>query len=208
MLRHPITVRKGTTDRATADNILVRDAVRFELANPPRTIVDAGANIGVMSALFLSLWPEARVIAVEPEPSNAALLRRNLEPYGGGAEVLEAALWPRRAPLAICEGQSRGADAYQVAEADGRVASVTPADLIERSGGRIDLLKVDIESAELDLFQAEDRSWLDHVGTLAIELHDWLRPGCAAALAGALDGRPHERTRSGEYDVIRFDPTP
>src|SRR5205807_2152840 len=43
-------------------------------------VFDIGANIGFFSTL-LSRWvgPEGRVVAVEPDPENLALLRRNLD---------------------------------------------------------------------------------------------------------------------------------
>src|SRR5205823_6224497 len=42
-------------------------------------IVDAGANIGAASLWFARMFPDAIIAAVEPEPGNAAVLRRNIE---------------------------------------------------------------------------------------------------------------------------------
>jgi Methyltransferase FkbM domain len=41
----------------------------------------------------------------------------------------------------------------------------------------VDLLKIDIEGAEVEVF-ADPILWIDRVGIIAIELHDWLRQGC------------------------------
>jgi FkbM family methyltransferase len=46
------------------------------------TVVDVGANIGVISIGLLALGEMERAIAVEPEPGNFALLRRNVENNG------------------------------------------------------------------------------------------------------------------------------
>jgi len=44
------------------------------------TILDIGANIGYYALLEArSVGPSGRVVAVEPEPRNAALLRRNVQ---------------------------------------------------------------------------------------------------------------------------------
>src|SRR6476620_11843470 len=44
-------------------------------------IIDLGANIGLASLYFLNKCPHARVVAVEPDPSNFELLSRNLQPF-------------------------------------------------------------------------------------------------------------------------------
>ena len=41
----------------------------------------------------------------------------------------------------------------------------------------IDILKVDIEGAEKELFESAP-GWIDKVQTVMIELHDRLKPGC------------------------------
>ena len=43
-----------------------------------RLVVDCGANVGYASAYFLSHFPQARVIAVEPDDQKFEALRRNL----------------------------------------------------------------------------------------------------------------------------------
>lgn len=49
----------------------------------------------------------------------------------------------------------------------------------------IDLLKVDIDGAEIELFKG-DCSWLRNVGVIAIELHDWITPGCSKAVCASI----------------------
>lgn len=46
----------------------------------------------------------------------------------------------------------------------------------------IDLLKLDIEGAEKEVFLHGSEEWLDQVDVIAVELHDRLEPGCRAAL--------------------------
>jgi hypothetical protein len=47
----------------------------------------------------------------------------------------------------------------------------------------IDLLKIDIEGAEKDVFQ--DCAWIKNVRVIAIELHDRVRPGCQSTVESA-----------------------
>ena len=57
----------------------------------PRWILDLGANAGYSSAYFLSCFPTASVIAVEPDTDNCKLCRTNLAQYGTRARVR---IWP------------------------------------------------------------------------------------------------------------------
>lgn len=43
-----------------------------------QTIVDVGANIGAHTLAFAGLSPAGQVVAIEPEPAHAAILRENL----------------------------------------------------------------------------------------------------------------------------------
>jgi len=49
----------------------------LDLAEPPKTILDIGANVGAFTLRCARRWPDARVIAYEPAPENAAEFRSN-----------------------------------------------------------------------------------------------------------------------------------
>jgi len=54
----------------------------------------------------------------------------------------------------------------------GDVAALDMPSIVQLGGNRpIDILKMDIEKAELVVFRAEDLSWLSKVRNIAIELH-------------------------------------
>lgn len=136
-------------------------------------IVDLGANIGLASAYFHQLYPQAQIIAVEPDAGNCAIARANLPPK---AELVEAAISSRggRANL-LATGRNCG---FQVQPgADGAVEMVTVPDLLAQApDAEPFLIKIDIEGFEDDLF-AENVDWLDQFPILLIELHDWMLPG-------------------------------
>jgi FkbM family methyltransferase len=68
-----------------------------------------------------------------------------------------------------------------------RVRAVTLRSLMrEMDIGVVDVLKMDIEGAEKDVFEACD--WMDAVRCLMIELHDRFRPGCSEAVNSATRG--------------------
>jgi hypothetical protein len=61
------------------------------------------------------------------------------------------------------------------------VKSYSVDDLLKIAGSeQIDILKLDIEGAEKELF-SDSTDWIEHVSNIVIELHDRFRPGCAEA---------------------------
>ncbi len=56
-------------------------------------IIDAGAHLGLATGYFKWLYPEAEIIAIEPNPRTALTLERNvITNQWWGVEVVEAAL--------------------------------------------------------------------------------------------------------------------
>jgi len=188
-----VYARPGTSDLAAFRQAFGDEDVELRSDREPRLILDLGANVGYSSVDFACRFPTARVIAVEPEPSNAAILRRNTAGLPT-VDVVEAGVWPTAGELVVTDvGKGKwGARARATPETGaveiggGPIRAVTVQELLERAGEPFaDLVSVDIEGAELELF-SEHTEWVDCVGTIAIELHDRFRPGCREALEGAL----------------------
>jgi len=73
--------------------------------------------------------------------------------------------------------------------------------LIELGGAEAaDLLKVDIERAELEIFGETAKAWLPRVRNICIELHG---ADCEDAFFSALAGFDYELERSGELTICR-----
>lgn len=100
---HPLLFRPATSDLGIFNQIFVgREYAPLDVMETPRLVVDAGANVGYSSAYFLSRFPTVQIIALEPDPGNAELCRRNLAPYGDRARVLVRAVWPHTDTLRSC----------------------------------------------------------------------------------------------------------
>ena len=151
----------------------------------PKVIVDAGANIGMASIYFTHRYPAAKIIAIEPEASNFAMLARNVRPYPAIVPV-RAALWNRDGEISVCEPDpatgARGNWAFVTREGPGiKVRAITIRTLMkEMQIQDVDLVKIDIEGAEKEVFESSD--WLNTARCLMIELHDRFRPGCSEAV--------------------------
>ena len=145
------------------------------------SIIDLGANIGLASLYFAEKYPASRICAVEPSAANYELLVDNLDPLikSGRCQALHAALWEREATLGAnaLPAQDRH-NSFSVRELgpgehiDGQAIRGLPMGTIIKSAGftHVDILKVDIEGAERQLFSGE-LDWLDRVRALMVEFH-------------------------------------
>jgi FkbM family methyltransferase len=97
-IKYPVRLRVRTSDVFVYRTILVDGEYDLPLASAPRTKVDAGANIGMTTIYYANKFFEARIIAVEPEPSNFRELLNNVAPYPQVTPV-QAALWNRDCQL-------------------------------------------------------------------------------------------------------------
>ena len=155
--------------------------------------------------------PDSRIVAVEPDPQNFAMLTRNLAPYGSRVNLINAGVWSHVTWLALSESRYRdGRESnrqVRVSEPSEEVhiEGVDIETLLASSGhDRISILKVDVEGAEAVIFSENYRSWLDKVDAIAIELHDDSVFGNATEVFfTAIEGRGFQVSHSGELTVCR-----
>jgi FkbM family methyltransferase len=202
-LAAPLTVRTGTSDLAIFDEVVMDHGYRFPLPEAPRTLIDAGANIGMSTLWFKARWPHVEVIAVEPDPDNFALLQRNLNNVPG-VRLVQAALAPADGSIGFEREGLRHSSfhARPLKAGEQGIRAVSVATLMNEAGWEhCDLLKLDIEGGELELFDHTELDWMDRVRTIAVELHDRMRPGCGHAFFRAAS-RTMRTYEVHEYLVI------
>jgi FkbM family methyltransferase len=196
-----LALRLGTTDVGVFMQVFVYDQYGVGLARAPSVIVDAGANVGMSAVYFAQRHPDAKIIAIEPEPENFRLLVRNARPFPNIVPV-QAALWNHDGTVAIHD-TGRGGWGMRVAEdAAGAAVKSIRLDTLLRDHGitHVDLLKVDIEGAECEVFE-DAATWIDRVSVVCTELHDGFRPGCSEIFERATNGFPL-RWQRGELTCV------
>jgi FkbM family methyltransferase len=205
-LDRPVCIRPKSTDIQCLKKVFIEDEYSLPFDLHPDVIVDAGANIGMATLQFAKRFPDAIVIAIEPELNNFEMLRRNCSGLHN-VILIRGALWPENCQLEI-EDPAAEAWTFRVsARSNGgpAVEAITIRDILSRiSLSRIDLLKVDIEGAELPLFSRGAHEWIGAVRAIAIELHDRFRPGCAQALYSALAKQRFVQEVRGENIFIKL----
>src|ERR1700693_2033933 len=154
--------------------------------------VDAGANIGMASIYFAHRYPEAKIIAIEPEASNFAVLARNVQPYPT-IKPVHSAVWNQDGEVNVGnpdpETGASGKWSFvtrRQGNGDNIRAVTIPTPMREFDVDVIDLAKIDIEGSEREIF--EDPRWLTGRQCMMIELYDRFRPGCNKAVESAMQG--------------------
>jgi len=149
--------------------------------HPVRTVADIGANIG-MAAVRLSLrYPTARFVCVEPDPAATSLLERNLWLNQVSAKVIPGAVVGAPGRFHVVSDRFAGLQRV-TANAEGSVPGYSLAGILDAAGfDTVDLVKMDIEGAEADVF-AHANDWAPRVRALIAELHDGLGRNAAASL--------------------------
>ncbi len=156
------------------DDIFIHQSLAFESDAAEPRILDCGANIGLASMSFKRLYPHARVTAFEADPRLAAMCQSNL---GVGTrtkdvEVQAAAVWTADGTLDfVCEGTDSGSIALLGEPIQGSVTPVRSVRLWEWLDEPVDLLKLDVEGAELPIL-SDCRDRLSNVRAMFVELHE------------------------------------
>ena len=176
-----------------------RTFVELLRAATPRggAVLEAGAHIGYVTLQAArAVGPEGRVVTFEPNPRTVPLIRRNLEANGLGdrVTVIECALGEHVGRLALhISGGGDTSSLHGSADATESVdVEVTTADARVDPSLRVDVVKLDVEGAEvaalrgmsdtlrraapgLTLFVECNPPMLEQAGTSVAELIDVLR---------------------------------
>jgi FkbM family methyltransferase len=141
-------------------------------------VIDAGANVGFSVLYFSAFFPNAQIVAVEPEKSNIQRLKKNVAANNVKlARLIEGALWNKQAFLEVVR------DFRDNREASFTVRETSKSELqgygfnqilSEQGWTSVDLVKIDIEGGERFLFDTEQKAdeILTRTKFLAIEIHD------------------------------------
>jgi FkbM family methyltransferase len=186
----PLWLRWGSTDDMTFSQVFYQRDYDLEYVRDPASIIDAGANIGFASVYFAQRYPAAKIVAIEPDPDNVRVLRRNCASYPQ-VTVVEAALWHESGTVSLVDpgvgewgfrvGEAGSAEAVRA----GSVRAVTvPEAMALIDVDHVDLLKIDIEGGEREVFGACD-DWIGRVNSVVAELHEETAPGAIAAFKQA-----------------------
>lgn len=167
-----------------------------------KLIIDLGANIGVAAVYFSIVFPDARIVCLEPASRNLDLLRTNTKALNN-VEVLHGAIGSQDGELTLFDPGigNNGFRTFgpQVDAVETVKAYSVPTLLKLFPDSEPFLIKIDIEGAEKQMF-SDNTDWIDQFRVIIIEIHDWMLPGegISSNLLAALGGRNRDLLFKGE----------
>lgn len=169
-----ITFPDAASFIAIYDEIFERFNYDFDTENQTPFIIDCGANIGISTLFFKRRYPEATILAFEPDKEVYNYLQKNIEQVQDSRIILlNKGVWKEDAEL---EFMSDGSDAGSVVilenSGNRRLNKITAVRLSPFMNREIDFLKIDIEGAELDVLK-EIGDRLNLVKRIFIEYHSF-----------------------------------
>ena len=168
-----LPMRMSSEDYAAFREVFLFGYYDHDLGQP-KTILDLGGYCGYSAVAFSARFPQARIAAVEPHPDNFAALTANIKLNNLPVTVFQAAATVTDGPVRLLLGGGMTHGLTPTNYSTGAAITVEGLSIptiLQRLGwDRTDLLKIDIEGAEEQLFRAH-QPWLTRVKTIIGEYH-------------------------------------
>lgn len=161
-------------------------------------IIDGGANVGYSAIFFAHEFPEAIIVALEPDRETFERLSRNCQGHPR-IKPIHAALWRDTDGVTLQTGD-HGSWSHHLGQEGVHVPSTTlSAVMASNPASRLLILKLDIEGSEKEVVGA-DPSIVTSAMCVMIEPHDFMLPGlaCLMPLFAAVAGKQIDTVISGE----------
>lgn len=143
-------------------------------------IIDAGSNIGLTTLFFLDYFKKANIVCIEPEMENFKVLEFNLLNNNGNIiNKINGAIWSSNTNIKIVNDFGDRLDwSFRVEETDDKkcIQAFTINKIVDDYGFKfIDILKIDIEGSEKEIFNPlkSNLDFLRITKCIAIEIHDY-----------------------------------
>ncbi|MDQ3279638.1 MAG: FkbM family methyltransferase [Bacteroidota bacterium] len=212
ILREPFSLRKDNLfDFFTYEEVILRKSYDIPFPFSPKTIIDGGGNIGLTAAFWATQYPDATIVTLEPDDGNFEMLRRNTAAYKN-IYPIKAGVWSKTGHLLV-KDIGHGDNGLVVEETTPDTAGAVPAlsidDILEKMGWpTVDLLKLDVEGSEKEIFSRNYEQWLPKVRVLVVEMHDRMKKGCSKAVFNTINQFDFSFEVAGENVVFTNDRWP
>jgi 31-O-methyltransferase len=224
----PLTLRSGiTVHHDTADPIqllfyeifITESYTGGGFYRPKRsdTVIDGGANIGLFSMYIASIAPGIQIHCFEPATKTRERLEHNIAANGlqGSIFVHPFALFGYGGKMALKHARSSGDYSFfdrkeNKDQSEELVDCITLREAVDLCGADvIDLLKLDVEGAELDIVENTDVITWRRIQRVVVEYHDAFRHGCRKGVLDRLrkngfDDNEISTNSKGSLGVIQF----
>ncbi|GHT54336.1 hypothetical protein AGMMS49982_18870 [Bacteroidia bacterium] len=192
------------------DQVFLDNSYPVDYGFQPDVILDCGANVGFATVFFKNQFPNAKIVCVEPDSGNYEMLCKNTQNFKD-VILYKAGLWNKSAHL-IIENPDADAPSFVVKEVEAAspesIKAVTIKEIMEEQQiDFIDILKIDIEGSEKEVFSSNYDYWLPRTRVIIIEMHDRMKDGCSKSFFEALVKYDFKIELSGENIICFINPS-
>lgn len=146
---------------------------KFTNSNERPYIIDCGANIGLSVIYFKQLYPDAEIIAFEPDEKVFKALQYNVESFSlKNIQLIKKACWNEETTLQFYSEGADGGRAAMKSDA-GNLINVDTTRLGKYLDRKVDFLKIDIEGAENEVI-IDIKNQLPNVERIFVEYHSFV----------------------------------
>lgn len=183
-----IFIRASITDLSVAINNLIEEYSFMSIDPSTRGIViDAGGFIGTSAIMLSKIYPNLKIISIEPSKLNFDLLLVNVSKYKNIIPMHRALVGNNSIKSIYLHGRKTGNWGFTTipnSKLEDRhryekTETVTVNKLLKQHHAeRIKFFKIDIEGGEVDLLESS-KSWIRKTDIIFIELHDRIHNNCS-----------------------------
>lgn len=155
---------------ANYEEIFWKEVYKFNTSASAPYIVDCGANVGLSVFYFKQRFPNAHIVAFEPDPNIFQALQQNVETFGfQDVDLNDKVVWSEETTVQFhLEG---GSSSRIATDSDTKaVQTLETVSLRAYLDRPVDFLKIDIEGAEFDVLQS-CHDLLGQVQNIFVEYH-------------------------------------
>ena len=203
----------------TSSGLVLREVFQSEVYKPlagvpePRAILDVGGNQGITAAYFRLLFPQAKIVSIEPDPATFPILAENARRLGQCA-VYNLALLDRNGKASFKSSKiSVVSTLYDLPHSriENELVSVDirhSGQFVDEAAGRIgvdcfDMLKIDTEGAEVPILQALGHR-LAAITTIFLEYHSIPDRGMIESMLASSHDLKREQVDTPERGSLTF----
>ncbi len=185
--RYGITIRPNSSDLECFNQMFVYKNYELEKELKPKLIIDGGSNIGFSSIYFSIKYPNAKIIAIEPDKKNYIKLLENIKRFKN-IFPLNVGLWNKETYLRIInpKGDTMGFITEETSKKSNDSIKAMNINSLLKKEDKIDILKLDIEGSEREVFSSNYLEWLNKTQIIFIEVHDIIKYGSSENLFSAI----------------------
>ncbi len=171
LLGKKIKIPDTASFRFIYDELFEKEIYKFKATTLAPRIIDAGANIGLSAIYFKQLYPNAKIIAFEPDAKIFEYLKYNVYEVFGykNVELVRKGLWNKETTLAFYE---EGADGGRITDKSVGTTYIEVTRLRSYINEKTEFLKIDIEGAEYKVLE-DCKDLLKNVENLFVEYHSF-----------------------------------